>query len=472
MANWRVGSITVGRVLWFFAAVAAAALLSLSQPVFALHEDTENLSYSSGVATRHFQIDEAIERGGKYSFGTFTVGNTGDLAASFEFRARSSSTSEHASNSKWFKFFPPSVYLEPNQNKDIEFQIHVPVNAEPGAYITFLEVVPVPDENNAGANIRVAGMRLNFTIAPTPTRDAILLALNSGLLSLPNVVVVVSGFLFVLLAIIVTRFFVKKYNYTKTAHGCLLIIVVLYYAFLMLRIMLPKDNVAGTSNSVSVNVLVQMCGDGLVMGTEDCEDEDLNGQTCSSLGYGGGTLSCDPSCTFDTSECLPPTPTPTPVPTPTPAPTPTPEPTPKPPSSATPTPTPVSDPGSSSLIADLPIVRRILDPEDTDGEKKALLRADIYYLSSPDRRVPQKLSDEFSKFDHNGNNRIDHDQALAAIELWAEHWRAQRGAPSLTLELIAMGITGSGNFPVCDLNLDNTCNGADFSILLHMIENQ
>lgn len=52
-----------------------------------------------------------------------------------------------------------------------------------------------------------------------------------------------------------------------------------------------------------------LCGDGVAEGAEVCDLEDLNGQTCQSIGLGGGELGCyAPNhwlrCSFDTSECL------------------------------------------------------------------------------------------------------------------------------------------------------------------------
>ena len=46
------------------------------------------------------------------------------------------------------------------------------------------------------------------------------------------------------------------------------------------------------------------CGDGTVApSTEECDGETLNGASCTSLGFSGGTLSCTPTCTFDTRTC-------------------------------------------------------------------------------------------------------------------------------------------------------------------------
>ncbi len=47
-----------------------------------------------------------------------------------------------------------------------------------------------------------------------------------------------------------------------------------------------------------------VCGDALIEAPdEDCEDTDLNGATCESLGYSSGTLACSSQCVFDPSNC-------------------------------------------------------------------------------------------------------------------------------------------------------------------------
>jgi hypothetical protein len=46
------------------------------------------------------------------------------------------------------------------------------------------------------------------------------------------------------------------------------------------------------------------CGDGVAGGQEACDGEDLKGESCSSLGYEGGTLACAADCArFDTTGC-------------------------------------------------------------------------------------------------------------------------------------------------------------------------
>jgi hypothetical protein len=45
-----------------------------------------------------------------------------------------------------------------------------------------------------------------------------------------------------------------------------------------------------------------LCGDGLVAGTEDCDVGNLDGATCATRGFAGGTLACS-FCIFDESDC-------------------------------------------------------------------------------------------------------------------------------------------------------------------------
>lgn len=45
------------------------------------------------------------------------------------------------------------------------------------------------------------------------------------------------------------------------------------------------------------------CGDGDLDSGEACEGDDLDGETCESLGYAGGALACHTNCTLDASGC-------------------------------------------------------------------------------------------------------------------------------------------------------------------------
>ena len=58
------------------------------------------------------------------------------------------------------------------------------------------------------------------------------------------------------------------------------------------------DGSSSNSNNASPG-----CGNSVVDDGERCDGTDLNGKTCESLGYLGGTLSCNKSCEFNESGC-------------------------------------------------------------------------------------------------------------------------------------------------------------------------
>lgn len=55
-----------------------------------------------------------------------------------------------------------------------------------------------------------------------------------------------------------------------------------------------------------------ICGNNIQDGAEQCDGIDLNEQSCASLNLGQGTLSCNASCLFNTSDCVLPPAIPTP----------------------------------------------------------------------------------------------------------------------------------------------------------------
>ncbi len=55
--------------------------------------------------------------------------------------------------------------------------------------------------------------------------------------------------------------------------------------------------------TIDISALVPGCGDGVIQGGEECDGLNLNGTSCSSFSFSGGTLSCTLSCTFNTTLC-------------------------------------------------------------------------------------------------------------------------------------------------------------------------
>lgn len=55
---------------------------------------------------------------------------------------------------------------------------------------------------------------------------------------------------------------------------------------------------------ITATVAVGICGNNIAEFGEDCDGSALDGQTCESRGFDGGTLSCNPGCGFNESECV------------------------------------------------------------------------------------------------------------------------------------------------------------------------
>jgi len=59
-----------------------------------------------------------------------------------------------------------------------------------------------------------------------------------------------------------------------------------------------------TPDACRTNCKLPFCGDGVIDSFEDCEGSNLDGETCVSLGFDGGVLSCDPTfCFFNVDRC-------------------------------------------------------------------------------------------------------------------------------------------------------------------------
>lgn len=67
-------------------------------------------------------------------------------------------------------------------------------------------------------------------------------------------------------------------------------------------------------NQINVTGRVEGCGDGVVQVGEECDGTELAGHSCITRGFAGGTLSCNPDCTFNTSACTTAPPPPPPPP--------------------------------------------------------------------------------------------------------------------------------------------------------------
>ncbi|HDZ54483.1 hypothetical protein LCGC14_0103030 [marine sediment metagenome] len=62
-------------------------------------------------------------------------------------------------------------------------------------------------------------------------------------------------------------------------------------------------HIHAAEETVTISATVEDCGNDVKGGDEQCDGSDLNGETCVSRGFTGGTLSCNDNCTFNTFGC-------------------------------------------------------------------------------------------------------------------------------------------------------------------------
>ena len=85
----------------------------------------------------------------------------------------------------------------------------------------------------------------------------------------------------------------------------LVLIIFIFSALFLAEGFFYFNNEVFASGFAGVQTTVKMaiCGNNIKETGEQCDNADLGGALCISRGFTGGTLSCRPSCDFDTSAC-------------------------------------------------------------------------------------------------------------------------------------------------------------------------
>jgi hypothetical protein len=213
---------------------------------------------------------------------------------------------------------------------------------------------------------------------------------------------------------------------------------------------------AQTSSPINAAVKISVCGNGIIENGEDCEGANLNNKTCQSLGYSGGTLSCDISCSFVTTQCIAATPTPTPTSVPTPTPTAIPNPT------ATPTQSPTQTPAPTITASQVQIqtysLTPIPTPTPTPSPVPTKQPSIIKALLPKAKSFPKALL----AYGAGKDGMIPKSKLKSSVKSWVADWQNFLAS--------AQGQNGKGSSPKCDINGDGVCDIDDFSILLSYVQ--
>ena len=87
---------------------------------------------------------------------------------------------------------------------------------------------------------------------------------------------------------------IENLSYINFLSAAILIVIILF---------LPIIPAYAASTSISATVKITVCGDSIVESPEQCDGSSLNGASCTTQGFSGGSLSCSSACEFNTSQC-------------------------------------------------------------------------------------------------------------------------------------------------------------------------
>lgn len=413
--------------------------------VFLLFPKSIFAQAAAGINLREIRLSQTLFPGDKVNLPDIAVVNTGEEKSSYNLIVKPHpEQTDLAIINRWINFNPQSFTLEPGETQKIETSLQIPLNSKAGRYFSYLEAIP----QNSNAS---AATRLYFTISKPTIKAFAIKAINN-----------IYSLVFVALILIAAILIISKnknlnFHYIYLLKSSSIIILSGIYLYLFTNLNLKSEKVKG--DSITFHLAISLCGNGVVEGSEDCEGGDLNGGSCTELGYAGGVLSCDPSCTYDLTDCQAFTPTPSATPTATPLPTTT--------VIATPTPTPTSPDESSATapsLANTPtpasVPTRIIDKI-----KKIFPQPSPTPISvAPE---PGFLPNNLKIYDKDGDGYLNDNELDYAILTWTISWRSFMEQNKLSLKNIFSINQESHLLFECDFNNDRICNLKDFSILLY-----
>ncbi len=177
----------------------------------------------------------------------------------------------------------------------------------------------------------------------------------------------------------------------------------------------PRGVRADSTSGVDASVKIHICGDGIAEGPEQCDKNDLAGNSCSTVGYTVGKLKCDIACDFDVSKCIY-------IPPPDP-------------------------PEEDESLTDTSTPEDSNDDQDDKEKNKKVEK-----IKKDKKEKPEKIK----IFDTNDDGYLDIEEFVEATNIW--------------LETFKNNYYNDRSSDTCDINHDGYCNLVDFSILLYHLD--
>lgn len=119
-----------------------------------------------GVGTGKIVVDEKLKPGQIYTLPSLNVINTGDTPSDYEIAVSYHEKQTELKPSKnWFIFSPSHFYLNPNEIKNVDLKLNLPIQMQPGTYFAYIEAHPVKKSKTTETTIGIAAAsKLYFTV--------------------------------------------------------------------------------------------------------------------------------------------------------------------------------------------------------------------------------------------------------------------------------------------------------------------
>lgn len=178
------------------------------------------------------------------------------------------------------------------------------------------------------------------------------------------------------------------------------------------------------SQKVNATVKISICGNNQIETGEDCENNNLNNQTCIGLGFKGGELNCDIACTYDTTKC--------------------------------------TQTLSSSTDASTQTINNSLNLNSNYSNFNSTSIINLP-TTIPTKKLDLPIPLTYYDFENKGKLNVTY--LYEIVKLWVHEWKL-----SLNESQRARIINSSDK--KCDINLDSDCNLTDFSVIMFYVDAQ
>jgi len=121
-----------------------------------------------GIMPGTIRVDNPLLPGSRYDLPSVQVLNTGDESNDYVVQLASMADQEELQPpADFIDLSPTSFRLEPGANQIVSLSLDIPVGAEPGDYLAYIEARPVAAEAGGGTQIGAAvAAKLYFTVKP------------------------------------------------------------------------------------------------------------------------------------------------------------------------------------------------------------------------------------------------------------------------------------------------------------------